>query len=53
MSKEISDPKRLHFYSTKKSGMIQGGQDQFSLYPIVWLLVSKSGKDRSIFLIKN
>jgi hypothetical protein len=26
MSKEISDLKRYHFYSTNKSGMIQGGQ---------------------------
>jgi hypothetical protein len=26
MSKEISDPKRLQFYSTNKSGMIQGGR---------------------------
>jgi len=26
MSKEISDPKRLHFYSTNKSSIIQGGR---------------------------
>ena len=53
MSKEISDPKRYHFYSTNKSGLIQGGRDQFILYPIVWLQVLKSRKGISKFSTNN